>query len=119
MKGAIVFLTVFVVLLAVTLYYIELPPGRMIYNLLDVPETKQLVLGIPATSLVIAVFNGVVYGVIAWLIFTIADRATRRKTTSVMALAYAVQPERKKFCISCGAAIAERAKYCTKCGATQ
>ena len=75
MKGAIVFLTVFIAFLAATLVNPDLPPGKQLYGLLNVPETDYPVLGIPATLLVCAVFNGVVYGVIAWLIFTAAEKS--------------------------------------------
>jgi hypothetical protein len=81
LKGAIVFLVVFFILIFVTLGYVELPPGRMIYNLLNVPETNYPVLGIGATTLAISVINGVVYGFIAWLIFTlVAGRGKKDKT---------------------------------------
>jgi hypothetical protein len=56
-----------------------LPPGAQIYNALNVPATDYQVLGVPATTLIIAVFNGVIYGIIAWLIYTIADRARKSK----------------------------------------
>jgi hypothetical protein len=69
-QGAIVFLIVFFAMLAATLAAPTIPPGRAIYDLLGVPDTDYPVLGIPTTTLVIAVFNGVVYGIIAWLIFT-------------------------------------------------
>ncbi len=75
MRGAIVFLTVFIIFFLVTLGYPDLPPGQELYGLLNVPETEYPVLGIPATTLVSAVFNGVVYGVIAWLIFTFIKKA--------------------------------------------
>lgn len=78
MKGAIVFLAVFIVFLAATLANPALPPGRALYGLLGVPETDYPVLGVPATLLVQAVFNGVVYGVIAWLIFTLAHEVLKR-----------------------------------------
>jgi len=78
-EGAIVFLVVFIILLAITLTYVDLPPGRELYGLLGVPETEYPVLGIPATTLVSAVFNGVVYGVIVWLIFTIARRERKQE----------------------------------------
>jgi hypothetical protein len=68
MRGAIVFLTVFVILLVITLAYPGLPLGKQLYGMLGVPTTDYPVLGISATTLVIAVFNGVVYGIIAWLI---------------------------------------------------
>jgi len=77
--GAIVFLIVFIAVLAATLAFPDIPPGKALYELLEVPETDYPVLGISATLLVEAVFNGVVYGVIAWLIFTFASRATKPK----------------------------------------
>ena len=78
-EGAIVFLIVFFAVLIATLASPGIPPGRALYGLLGVPETDYPVLGIPATTLVIAVFNGVVFGVIAWLIFTFGMRMYRRK----------------------------------------
>jgi len=78
MKGAIIFLTVFIVFSAVTLGYHDLPPGRQLYGLLGVSETETPVIKIPATTLVSAVFNGVIYGVIAWLIDLIKkDRVSK------------------------------------------
>lgn len=73
-QGAIVFLVVFFALLLATLAVPDIPPGRALYGLLGVPDTEYPVLGIPATTLVIAVFNGVFYGVIAWLVFTFGKR---------------------------------------------
>jgi hypothetical protein len=72
--GAIVFLIVFFALLLATLAVPGIPPGRALYGLLGVPDTDYPVLGIPATTLVIAVFNGVFYGIIAWLAFTFGKR---------------------------------------------
>jgi hypothetical protein len=69
-QGAIVFLAVFVILLLATLALPNIPPGEMLYGLLGVPKTDYPVLGVQATNLVMAIFNGVIYGVIAWLIFT-------------------------------------------------
>ena len=78
MRGAIVFLVVFVIFLVATLGYQAIPPGKALYQLLGVPETEYPVLGIPATLLVQAIFNGVVYGVIAWLIFSLAMKYKRK-----------------------------------------
>jgi len=61
MKGAIVFLLVFVIFLVATLGYPAIPPRKTLYQLL----------GIPATSLVQAIINGVTYGAITWLIFSL------------------------------------------------
>jgi hypothetical protein len=71
MKGAIVFLIIFVLGVFVTLGNTSLPPGRDIWNLLNVPAVNYPVLGIPVTTLVISIFNGVVWGFIVWLAFTI------------------------------------------------
>jgi hypothetical protein len=75
LRGAIVFLAVFFIVLAVTLAYPELPPGKMIYEAVVGAETDYEVLGMPATQLISAVFNGVIYGFIAWLIFWLAEKA--------------------------------------------
>ena len=79
MKGALVFLAVFIILFAATLAYSDLPPGKQIYGALNVPTTDYPVLGIQAATLIEAVFNGVVYGIIAWLIYTIVERTTKSK----------------------------------------
>lgn len=72
MKGAIVFIVVFVALLALTLANTTIPPGRQIYNLLNVPDTNYLVANVlPATPFAISLINGAIYGIIAWLIFTV------------------------------------------------
>jgi len=78
LRGALVFLVVFVVLLLISLKYPTIPPGKQFYGLLGVQETSEPVLGIGATNLVSAVFNGVFYGVIVWLIYSLADWATKR-----------------------------------------
>jgi di/tricarboxylate transporter len=77
MRGALIFLAVFFAVLVATLAYPSMPPGPQLYSLLNVPTTDFPVLGIPATTLVIAVFNGVVYGIIAWLAFTIAQKTRK------------------------------------------
>jgi hypothetical protein len=77
--GAIVFLIVFFVLLLATLAVPGIPPGKQIYGALGVAETDYPVLGVSATLLIEAFFNGVVYGVIAWVIFTFGSNAMRKK----------------------------------------
>jgi len=75
MKGAIVFLAVFVIMLIVTLGAPDLPVGKMIYDMLGVPDTDYPVLGIPVTTLVSAVINGVIYGIIVWAIYSVLIKA--------------------------------------------
>ncbi|MDH7563644.1 MAG: hypothetical protein QHH24_01995 [Candidatus Bathyarchaeota archaeon] len=79
MKGVLVFLAVFLATFAASIAYPAMPPGRQIYDALNVPETDYPVLGIPATVLIIAVFNAVIYGIIAWLVFTVAEKARKPK----------------------------------------
>jgi len=115
MKGAIVFLVFFIAMTALSLYA-DLPPGKQIYEMLDVPETKYPVGGIPATVLIISFFNGIVYGIIAWLVYSISMSAKRRRDKTQNEVA---STEQKKFCINCGAEIPESTTYCGKCGASQ
>ena len=76
MKGAIVFLAVFALLVVITLGNTSIPPGQAIYNAF-LPGTEAasgyLIAGssVDAVTAIIAVFNGVIYGFIAWLIFTL------------------------------------------------
>ncbi len=58
--GAIVFVLVFAVGLGLTLGSPDLPPGRMLYRMLGVQEISLPTLGVPTTTLVSGVFNGVV-----------------------------------------------------------
>jgi hypothetical protein len=69
MKGAIVFLVVFAILVVITLGNSSIPPGRAIYNAV-LPNTQAasgyLIGGsINAVTAIIAVFNGVIYGFVA------------------------------------------------------
>ncbi|MEM2999124.1 MAG: hypothetical protein QXV09_00435 [Candidatus Bathyarchaeia archaeon] len=82
MKGAIVFLAVFAIAVIITIGDTSIPPGKAIYDAL-LPGTEAaagyLVGGqIDAVTLIIAVFNGVIYGFIAWLIFTIVNSVFKK-----------------------------------------
>ena len=83
MKGALVFLAVFAILLIVTIGNTSIPPGKAIYEAV-LPGTEvaagYLVGGaVDAITLIIAVFNGVIYGFIAWLIFTLATMGRKKE----------------------------------------
>jgi hypothetical protein len=82
MKGAIVFLAVFALVLIATLAYTSIPPGEAIYKA-ALPNTEQYTSTYPIAStnafaLIIAVFNGVIYGFVAWLIFTLATMGSKK-----------------------------------------
>jgi len=71
MKGALVFLAVFAIFLVITLGAPSIPPGRMIYDGIGAVETDFEILSVGVPRLVTSVFNGVIYGVIAFLIYSI------------------------------------------------
>jgi len=81
MRGALVFLAVFIVVTLISIASPTIPPGLQIYQALNVSYTDYSVGGIPASTLIIAVFNGMIYGVIAWIIYSIADRAMKKEKT--------------------------------------
>jgi len=75
MIGAVIFVLFFLLFLAITLGVPTLPPGSMIHTLLGIPQTTYPVLGIPAWILINAIVNGIVYGFIIWLIYSLANIA--------------------------------------------
>jgi hypothetical protein len=82
MKGAIVFLAVFAIVVIITLGNTNIPPGKLIYDSV-LPNTEAasgyLVGGrVDAVTAIIAVFNGVIYGFIAWLIFTFVTMGSKK-----------------------------------------
>ena len=79
MIGAVIFVIFFLGGLAITLGMPTLPPGNMIHELLNIPATDYPVLGIPAWLLITAITNGVVYGFVIWLIFSVVNMATRKE----------------------------------------
>lgn len=82
MKGALVFLAVFAIVVIVTIAGVAIPPGEAIYNAVlsgtQVYTSQYAILGTNAFTLIVAVFNGVVYGFIVWLIFTIINALTKK-----------------------------------------
>lgn len=74
MKGALVFLGVFALLVLMTIVNVGIPPGLAIYNAV-LPGTEAaaayLIAGVSSITVIISVFNGVIYGFIAWLVFSL------------------------------------------------
>jgi len=54
----------------------HLPFGNQIYYAVGGVNINYPILGIPITTLVPAVFNGVTYGFIVWLIYSVVSAAT-------------------------------------------
>lgn len=63
LKGAIVFLAAFLLFLVITLGYTALPPGRQIYDATIGEDIGDY------TSVVVGVFNGVVWGFIIYIVY--------------------------------------------------
>ena len=76
-EGAIVFIIAFVIFLAATLAYTELPPGNTVSDAMGIDPTIEWS-GFIVRTLMSAIFNGVIYGVIIWLVFTFGKRAIKR-----------------------------------------
>ena len=82
MRGAIVFLVVFAVVFLICLGVTSIPPGQALYNLLKLPvevTTYKLAGAIYGDVLIKAIFNGVVYGVIVRIVFSIVTYRSRSK----------------------------------------
>ena len=84
MKGALVFLAVFFAALLVTVSTPSTPPGLSIYYALGFPETDYPLLGIPAPTFAAAILNGVIYGIIVWLIYSLASYKAKPKRQEVI-----------------------------------
>jgi hypothetical protein len=86
MKGALVFLAVFALLIVLTIYGPwAIPPGFTIYGWLNVPWTTYLIANLlPASLFAVSVINGAVYGIIAWIIFSIAMMGSKKKDQTVV-----------------------------------
>ena len=70
MIGAVVFVIVFVLLTLISLV-IDLPPGIWVHDLFHIPASEY-------SSIISGIVNGVVYGSIIWLVYSLA-RLGRKK----------------------------------------
>jgi len=88
MKGALVFLAVFAIVLVITLGNTDIPPGGAIYDAF-LPDTRGPASGylvggsVDAVTLIIGVFNGVIYGFIAWLVFTLLTMGRKKQQQNI------------------------------------
>jgi CBS-domain-containing membrane protein len=82
MKGALVFLAVFAIVVIVTIAGVANPPGAAIYSAVlsgtAVYTSQYAIVGTNTYTLIVAVFNGVIYGYIVWLAFTIINALTKK-----------------------------------------
>ncbi|HDD69581.1 MAG TPA: hypothetical protein ENG19_00480 [Candidatus Bathyarchaeota archaeon] len=54
--------------------YPELPVGRLISDAMGIDPVVEWG-GLPVITLMSAILNGVIYGIVIWLIFTVLQRA--------------------------------------------
>jgi len=73
-----VFITAFIIFLVITLAYAEMPLGNMISDAMGIDPTIEWS-GFLVRTLLSAIFNGVIYGVIIWLIYTFIEKARKPK----------------------------------------
>jgi hypothetical protein len=81
-KGALVFIAVFVIVFLISLGVTSIPPGPAIYSKLNLPAavtTYKFANAIYGDVLLKAIFNGVIYGFVVWLVFTILTHAFKKK----------------------------------------
>jgi len=84
MKGALVFIVVFLVGVVVTTSNTSIPPGLNIYYMLGFPDTNYPILGLPAPVFAASILNGVIYGIIAWLLYSLAASTRKQKLEVVV-----------------------------------
>jgi len=93
MSKAIVFVIVFLCLFAVTLVIPALPPGDMLSSLVGIPEPISI-LGISGAVIVNGIINGLVWGLIAFIIYVLASPSPKRKEfPPMMAPSYPPAPK--------------------------
>jgi hypothetical protein len=75
-EGAIVFIIAFAIFLAATSAYTGLPPGNGISDSMGIDPSIEWN-GFVMKTLLSAIFNGVIYGIIIWLVFTFGKKALK------------------------------------------
>ncbi|MEA2089540.1 MAG: hypothetical protein U9O89_02115 [Thermoproteota archaeon] len=85
MIGAVVFVIFFAGFLALTFVLPVLPPGSMVYGFLGIEETYTI-WGVSSDVLLKSVFNGVIYGFVVWLVFSVGTLYSKRRIGQVRVL---------------------------------
>jgi hypothetical protein len=83
-KGALVFIAVFAIVFLISLGVTFIPPGPSIYDVLNLPaavKTYKFAGAIYGDVLIKAIFNGVIYGFVVWLVFTVVTHVLGKKKT--------------------------------------
>ena len=78
MIGAVVFVIVFVLFTLISLV-IDLPPGIWVHDWFNIPASEY-------TSLINGIANGVIYGIIIWLVFSLAKMGRKKEPVEPLLL---------------------------------
>ncbi len=71
-EGAMIFMVVFFVALLVTYYMFDLFPGRELAGLLGISVADSAGTGVRTNTLLVGLFNGIIYGATALLVYSLA-----------------------------------------------
>ena len=99
MKGAIVFLAVFAIVFLISLGVTSLPPGQSLYDMLNLPAevtTYKVGGAIYGDVLIKAIFNAVIYALIAYLVFWVLTYRSRKEKAQNIQQNVTVNIEDKK-----------------------
>jgi hypothetical protein len=88
MTGAVVFLIFFVLFTLISLV-IGLPPGIYVHEWFDIPTSDY-------SSIINGVINGVTYGIIVWLVFSLAKMGRKKESVKPLLLEKEVELKEPK-----------------------
>jgi predicted flap endonuclease-1-like 5' DNA nuclease len=92
MSKAVVFVIVFLLLFAVTILIPAIPPGDMISSLVGISGTMSI-LGISILTIVNGAINGLVWGLIVFIIYILASPPKKRTLPAMMHPNYPPPPK--------------------------
>jgi predicted flap endonuclease-1-like 5' DNA nuclease len=94
MSKATVFALAFLVFFALTLVITSLPPGDIITSSVEIPETivRASIVGISGMTLVNAVINGLVWGIIVFAIYAVVYRNPKKNLPPMITPTYPKAP---------------------------
>ena len=77
----------FLILVVVTLIIPDLPPGQLLFEVLDFPQIANFFFGISVSTLLNGVVNGLLWGLVGAALYWIFRRGTERKPLPPMPVA--------------------------------
>jgi len=81
MLGVLVFVASFLFLFTITMIFPNMPPGQIVCDVLGNSEANYLIAGVSGDLLVVAMINGVVWGVIIVIVYSYLRGPQKGKVT--------------------------------------